>query len=299
MIIVYIAATLLVLAGTGGYYLSRKSLNPKTWDYEESYRSEVEENKFDDHWFSSLPKEEVYINSAEGFKLHGLWFPLEDSKKSIILSHGYSFTLFGSVKYMKMFRDRGFNILLIDQRYHGLSEGKICTMGHKEKMDHVKWVNWIEGRVGRDSIVGTHGESMGASTVLLHGEVDDRVNFIISDCAYESLFNQFRYRLREEFKLPAFPFLYLGNLFSKIRAGLFYGEVSPLEAVKKIKVPVLFIHGNEDEFTTPSNSVNLKTAKFGSAFLYLAPGAGHAESYQSDPENYRKVVYRFLDNTGL
>ncbi|MBN2657170.1 MAG: alpha/beta hydrolase [Spirochaetales bacterium] len=299
MILIYIAAFILIATGAAGYILSRISLNPKTHDYEESYRSEVEAGQFDDKWFRSLESEDVYIQSRDGLKLHGLWYPAEGSQKTIILSHGYSYTLYGSVKYMKMFHDRGFNLLLIDHRYHGLSEGKICTMGHREKMDHVSWVNWIEHRVGRDTLIGTHGESMGATTALLHGEIDDRVGFIIADCAFQSLFDQFRYRLKAEFKMPAFPLLYAGNFFSKIRAGLFYGEVSALNAVKKIKAPVLFIHGHADDYTTPSNSVNLKKAKSGSAFLYLVPGAGHAESFKTDPENYRKVVYRFLDNAGV
>lgn len=299
MIFIYIPATLLILSAAAGYYLSRKSLNPRTFDYEESYRTEVENNKFDDQWFRNLDKEEVYTTSREGYRLHGLWHPAKDSSKTVIFIHGYSYSLYGSVKYMKMFSDRGFNILLVDHRYHGLSEGKICTMGHKEKMDVVKWVNWVEDRVGRDTIIGTHGESMGAATALLHGEVDDRVNFIISDCAYQSLSDQFRYRLKKEFKMPAFPLLYLGNLFSKMRAGLSYGKVSPVESVKKVKIPILFIHGQDDNYTTPSNSINLHKAKNGPGFIYLVPGAGHGKSYETNPDNYKKVVYRFLDNCGV
>jgi len=290
---------LLAFCALVGYILTRISLNPKTWDYEESYKNEVDSERIDDSWFRSLEKEDVYIQSRDGLKLHGLWFPVEGSQKSVILSHGYSYSLFGAVKYMKIFHDRGFNALLIDHRYHGLSEGKICTMGHKEKMDHVSWVNWIEDRVGRDTVIGTHGESMGAAIALLHGETDERVHFIIADCAYQSLFDQFRYRLKVDFKMPAFPLLYLGNFFSRLRAGLFYGDVSPLKAVKKIKVPVLFIHGNADDYTTPSNSINLQKAKSGPGFIYLVPEAGHTESYETDPDNYRKVVHRFLDNAGV
>jgi len=299
MIYLYISLILLTLILSFGYYLSRITLNPKTCDYRESYLSEVEKQRFDDKWFEKQKNEEVYIESHEGFRLHGIWYPAEGSEKSVILSHGYSFTLFGSVKYMKMFMDKGFNVLLIDQRFHGLSEGKLCTMGHKEKMDHVRWVNWIEDKVGRDSIVGSFGESMGASTVLLHGAMDDRIKFIIADCAYQSVFNQFRYRLKVEYKMPAFPFLYIGNLFTKLRTGAFYRDISPLDAVKKIKVPVLFIHGNSDEYTTPSNSINLHKSKKGPGFIYLVPGAEHAGSYTTNPENYKKVLFRFLENSGV
>ncbi|MCP4160502.1 MAG: alpha/beta hydrolase [Deltaproteobacteria bacterium] len=299
MIYIYILTILLLLLTAAGYYLSKKSLNPKTWDYKESYQAEVEKGNFDEKWFKNLRGEDVYIDSDEGFRLHGIWYKTEGAEKSVILSHRDSFTLYGSVKYMKMFLDRRFNVLLIDQRYHGLSEGKICTMGHREKIDHVRWVTWIEKRMGQDHVIGTHGESMGASTILMHGAIDDRVKFIIADCPYQSLYDQFRYRLKEEFKLPPFPLLYMTNLFARIRTGAFYKTVSPLEAVKKIKIPVLFIHGNADKSTVPANSINLHKAKGGPGFLYLATDGEHAGSYSADPEKYRKIVYRFLDNSGM
>ena len=299
MIFLIILTVIMILAGVTGYYMTIISLTPKKWDYKESYEHEIENENFDDQWFSSLVSEDVYTESRDGLKLHGIWFPLKDSLKTIIISHGYSYTLYGSVKYMKMFMDRGYNILLIDHRYHGLSEGKICTMGHKEKMDQLKWVNWIENRVGKDTIVGLHGESMGASTSLLHGAIDDRIKFIIADCPYQSVAGEFKYRLKMDKKLPAFPFIQLANLFTKIRTGAFYGEISPLKAVKKIKVPVLFIHGDADDFTPPSNTINLHNAKEGTGgFIYIVPGAEHAGSYMINPEQYKKIVYRFMDNLG-
>ena len=299
MFYIYIWVALVLLLASAGYFLSRKSLNPKTRDYNESYQIEVDNGNINDKWFQSLKGEDIYIDSDDGLRLHGIWYPSEGAEKSVILSHGYAFTLFGSVKYMKMFMDRRFNVLLIDHRYHGLSEGKICTMGHREKIDQVRWVSWIEKRMGRDHIIGTHGESMGASTVLLHGAIDDRIKFIIADCPYQSLFDQFRYRLKVEFKLPAFPLIHMGNLFTKIRTGAFYRAVSPLEAVKKIKIPVLFIHGNADNYTLPDNSINLHKSKKGPGFLYLVTGAEHGGSYSTDPDKYKEIVYRFLDNTGV
>lgn len=299
MAILYIISAILLLVLCAGYYLSFKTLKPKTADYKASYQREVEKQNFNDKWFSSLINEEIYIDSHEGLRLHGIWFPNEGSEKSVILSHGYTVNLYSSVKYMKMFMDRGFNVLLIDHRFHGLSEGNYCSMGHKEKMDQVKWVNWIEDKVGRDTIIGTHGESMGAATALLHGAIDDRINFIIADCAYQNVSDQFRYRLKVEYKMPAFPLLYLGNFFNKLRTGAFYKEISPLKAVKEIKAPVLFIHGNSDNYTKPSNSINLHKSKNGAGFIYLVPGAEHAGSYNTNPEDYQKVLFRFLENSGV
>jgi fermentation-respiration switch protein FrsA (DUF1100 family) len=292
-------AFLIIFIAVSAIYLSQKSLKPKTVDYSESLQKEIEDKRFDNDWFSSLTGEDVYIDSYEGLKLHGIWYGVDGAEKTVILCHGYGYSLYGSVKYMKMFMDRGFNALITDHRYHGLSEGKLCTMGHKEKMDLVKWVNWIEGKVGRDTVIGSHGVSMGASIALLHGAVDDRIRFIVSDCAYQSVFDQLSYRLKQEYKLPAFPLMFVGSLINKIRTGAFYRELSSLEAVKKIKVPVLFIHGNADEYATPSNTINLHKSKNGPGFIYMVPEAKHAEGYNTNPENYKKVLFRFLENAGV
>lgn len=299
IIFLYLLIGLLTLSGISGYILSRISLNPKRWDYKKSYDCEIENERFDEKWFKGLKQEEVFIKSEDNLKLHGLWFPFADSKKTMIISHGYSYTLFGSIKYMRMFIDKGFNILLTDHRYHGLSEGKICTMGYKEKFDHIKWLDWIEERMGEATLIGAHGESMGATTILLLAAVDKRIRFLIADCPFQDLFYQFKYRLKVDVKVPAFPLLYLGNLFTKLRTGMFYSAVSPINDINKIDVPTLFIHGADDLFILPSNSVNLHKAKKRNSFIYFAPGAKHAGSYISNPDKYKETVYNFLDNIEL
>ncbi len=294
-----ITTALIIFAAVAAYIVSRKILNPPARDYAESYRLEIKEGDMDTKWFDSLGKEDVHIESEEGLRLHGLWIRAKDSTKTIILSHGYSSNLYSSVKYMDMFIKRRFNVLLIDHRYYGLSEGKICTMGHREKNDLIRWVSWVEDRVGRDTTIGTHGVSMGGSTALLHGAIDDRVDFIIADCPFMSLLSLLRHRLKQEYKLPPFPLLYLSDLASKIRCGLFYSDVSPLKIMRKIKVPILFIHGKFDNYIPSSHSVKLHMAIGGNGFLYLVPGAEHCESYTTDRENYTKVVNRFLDNCSV
>ena len=292
MIVIILATILLCM----GYYFTKRTLYPKTMDYDETYEIEKDSGYLDELYYNNLEKQEVFIDSDYGYKLHGIWFPNENSKKTIIICHGYTYTLYGSVKYMNMFYNRGFNVLIYDHRYHGKSGGENCSMGYYEKNDLKNCVSWVINKTGKDSIVGTHGESMGAATVLMHGAIDDRLSFAIADCPFESIYEQFKYRLKIEYKLPAIPFLNFANLITKIKVKVSYKDIAPIKTIGNIKFPVLFIHGDSDTFIPCSHTQHLYDLKKGPKQVYFAKGADHAKSYFVDKEEYKKVVYKFLDS---
>lgn len=256
---------------------------------------EVSSGYINEEHFNKFNKEEIYINSEYGYKLHGLYFPNGDSKKTIIICHGFTYTLYGSIKYMDIFYKKGYNVLVYDNRYHGISGGVNCTFGYYEKYDLKSFVDWVIERNGEESYIGTHGESMGAAIVLLHGAIDNRLAFIIADCPYQSVREQFKYRLKTEYRLPSFPVLNISSLITKLKIKAFYKDISPLSIIDKIKTPILFIHGDSDKYIPYSHSVNLYNKKNGPKMLYLAKGADHAKSYCVDKEEYEKKVNEFLD----
>ncbi|MBI9011213.1 MAG: alpha/beta hydrolase [Clostridiales bacterium] len=293
-----IVLMLLVALMYSGYYFTKVSLTPTNTPYEETFRIEVQKGLIDEIKFNSMNKEEVYIKSDYGYNLSGYWFGNNNSIKTMIICHGYTYSLYGSVKYMDMFLKRGYNILIYNHRYHGKSGGDNCSLGYYEKMDLKSCVDWVKLRVGEDSIVGTHGESMGAATALMHAAIDDRISFVIADCPFESVYEQFKHRLKIEYKLPAIPFLNFSNLFTKLKINTFYKDISPIRVIDKIKQPVLFIHGDQDQYIPPSHSKHLFALKEGHKTLYLSKGADHAEAFEKDRVLYVKTVYDFLDSIG-
>lgn len=283
----------------GGRYLAGLSLCPKTESRDETYARELKNGAIDEDFYKKLPKQEVCISSEYGYKLHGLWFSNNDSKNTIIICHGHTVNLNSAIRYMKIFYTRGFNVLIYDHRYHGESGGEYCTMGFYEKFDLKSWVTWVIGKTGENSIIGTHGESMGASTVLMHAAIDDRISFTISDCPFESVYEEFKYRLKVEYKLPPFPLLQIANLFTKIRTKTFYGNIAPIKVICDIKTPVLFIHGDNDNYVPCSHTIHLYQLKKGFKQLYIAKGAEHAKSFNVDKAEYEKVVHCFLRSAGI
>ncbi len=262
---------------------------------EETFKTEVEAGVLDPEQFEQLPKEEVRIPSPFGYELYGLYFPVPGSRKTVIIAHGITYTLYGSVKYMEVFRAAGYNALLYDHRRHGRSGGADTGYGYYEAHDLKACVDWVLARHGQDALVGTHGESLGAATALLHAALDPRVHFVVADCPFASAREVFAYRLQQDFHLPAFPLIPIASLINKLRGGWFFGEVSPLRAVSSIKGALLFIHGAEDDFVPPHHSERLYARATSSLKrLWLAPGAKHAESLFKQREAYTQQVQAFL-----
>jgi len=278
-----------------GYTFAAKVVYPKRFGFEETYRIEKDNGKLIEEEYQSWLKEEVILKSQFGYSIYGLYFPTGGSNKVIIFSHGITYTLFGSVKYMKIFRNLGFNIFIYDNRYHGNSGGKNSTFGYYEKYDLKMIVDWIQQKVGSDAVIGTHGESMGAAISIQHAAIDPRIKFIIEDCSFSDLWDQLKYRLKVDFHLPAFPFLHLANIMSKVITGMDFHKISPKKDVQNIQAPMLFIHGEQDDFIPVSMAYELFENKVsGPKKIFIPNNAKHATAFWDNQDEYDRVIREFL-----
>jgi fermentation-respiration switch protein FrsA (DUF1100 family) len=205
--------------------------------------------------------------------------------------HGYTYTRFGSYKYAPMFLEKGFNLLMPDQRFHGKSEGRNTTLGLKESQDCLKWIEYLKANTTTRQI-GLHGESMGAATVLHTAKDTSDINFVISDCAFSQFKKQVKYLIWKQNKLPGF-FVYIANLFAKKYQSSIIKN-NPVESIQHIKVPILLIHGKDDTYIPVEHFVALKKQLKPSDSSALFEGADHAMSYETNPTKYKQIVYTFL-----
>jgi len=293
------ALGVIVLIGGAGYYFSGLLITPRVKGYDETYRIEIRNRRFTEEFFRSLPMEEVLIQSPHEFPLHAVFIPVKDSRKTVIFVHGHTFTLMGSIKYVEFFRRRGFNCLLVDNRYHGKSGGPNSTFGFYERDDLAAWMDWVLARTGEGSVIGFHGESLGSAICLMHAVMDGRAAFYVLDGATADLEDLLGYKLRKDFGLPAFPLLNAASLVSKLRGAMFFKEVSPIRDVEKIKSPVLFIHGAADTFILPDHSRRLYEGLKTKKMIWLCPGAGHSQSVLADRAMYDRTIGEFLGMIGF
>ena len=235
------------------------------------------------------------INSFDNLKLHGYKvLNPNNSNKWVITVHGYTSEGINMSSYAKNYYDMGYNVLIPDLRSHGLSEGDYIGMGWDDRLDIISWINNIL-EDNADAEIILHGVSMGAATVsMVSGEdLPSNVKAIVADCGYTSVWDEFAYQLDDLFSLPEFPILNVSSLVAKVRAGYFLGEASTLKQVAKSKTPILFIHGDEDDFVPYYMMEELYNATSSEKEMLTIKNAGHAKASEVDPETYWTTVSNF------
>ncbi len=238
-----------------------------------------------------------YIQSTDGLKLHAYKVINENpTDKWVIAVHGYTSEGVKMSSYAKKYYDMGYNVLILDLRGHGSSEGEYIEMGWDDRLDIISWINYLIDENKNAKIV-LHGVSMGASTVLMaSGEnLPSNVKLIVADCGYTSVWEQFSYQLDELFSLPEFPILNVSALVGQIRAGYSLKDASAIEQVKKSNTPILYIHGDKDDFVPYYMMQELYDATNSEKEMLTIKGAEHAKSSEVDPKTYWTTIYELTN----
>ena len=255
----------------------------------------LEEQK--DQWLATVSAEDASILSDDGLRLVAdVYRTAEPSHRWAIVIHGYTSQKEHVLTTAAAFGLRGYNILTPDMRAHGESEGDYIGMGWLDRRDVIGWIDWVLEQDPEAEIV-LQGVSMGGATVMMTaGEADlpAAVKGVVEDCGYTSVWDIFSDELRYLFYLPDFPILYTTELFAQLRAGYGFHEASALEQVKKCRVPILFIHGGEDNFVHTEMVYELYDACASPKDILVIEGAGHGQASSLDPERYFDTVFDFL-----
>ena len=244
----------------------------------------------------SEPYEDVYVYSHDGLKLHARLYERDKSAPLSIQFHGYKSI---SVRDMsgggKEALALGHNLLLVDMRAHGESEGRVISFGIKERFDVLAWVNFGIERYGNKVKILLTGISMGAGTVLMASELPlpENVFGILADCPFSTPLEIIK-KVGRDMKLPATILTPLIMLAARLFGGFSITAASPVAAVKRIAVPLLVIHGESDTFV-PSYMSDEIAAANPSVMLEKFPDADHAACYLADTERYLKLVDGFVD----
>lgn len=246
--------------------------------------------------FLKLDCEKIEILSCDGKKLRGRYYHVNGDSGVDICFHGYRGTGIrdfcgGSRIAMGM----GRNVILVDQRAHGESEGHSICFGIKERYDCLSWINYVICRFGEDTDINIYGVSMGASTVLLASELElpDNVKHIVADSPYTGAGDIIK-KVCKDLRLPVFlvyPFIYLGALiFARIRLD----SCDCVSAVKNAKIPILLIHGEDDRFVPCDMSEKILKANPKLIHRFTFPNAAHGISYIEDKDRYEQLIYQFI-----
>ncbi len=258
--------------------------------------SHAESKKLAQEWAVKKSTKQT-IQSFDDLKLNGYYFQnKKDNHKYIIVVHGYMGKALDMVFSIKRFYKEGYSVLAADCRGAGDSEGNYIGMGWDDRLDILKWIDLIISN-DPDAKIVLYGVSMGGATVMMvSGEesLPSNVKAIVEDCGYTSASDIFTYQLNDLFNLPKFPIIPAASLVTKIRAGYFLEEASAVKKVAKSRTPILFIHGDKDEFVPFSMLDTLYEAANSPKDKYVINGAGHGLASSVDGEIYWDNVFNFI-----
>ena len=254
-------------------------------------------------WKDSLEQanalKDTFVYSSDNIRLHAYYVaaPTPTAKTAVIV-HGYTDNAIRMMMIGYLYnRNLGYNILLPDLRYSGLSEGEAFQMGWLDRKDVMQWMEVANQIYGDSTRMVVHGISMGAATTMMvSGEAQpDYVKCFVEDCGYTSVWDQFGKELKEQFGLPEFPLMYTANWLCDWTYGWSFSEASALDQVKKCSLPMLFIHGEKDDYVPTWMVYDLYATKPEPKEIWTVPNADHATSYKLNKETYTEKVKQFTD----
>lgn len=240
--------------------------------------------------------DEIYATSFDNLKLYGRYYKNGDAMGTILLFHGYRSAAkrdFSCV--VKLYYNMGFNVLLVHQRAHGNSEGRLITFGVKESRDVISWIEFLTEKYGKKEFI-LDGLSMGATTVLLSTRfgLPDSVKGVIADCGFTSpaeiigIVSERNFHISRKLSVPVM------NFFCKIFGGFDLNEFSTETVLKNNTKPILLTHGKSDGFVPAEMSERAFNSAKCEKELYLVEGADHGMSFLKEREFIVEKLSNFL-----
>lgn len=261
-------------------------------------------------WFANA-KESTSVTAEDGTELLGWKVDCNTASASetsvgltqvshnyAVFCHGYTNEPAGMAKYAYHFYNRGYNVMLPAARGHerNMATGYI-QMGWQDSKDLVYWINQIVEQDPQARIV-LMGVSMGGAEVMMASgwDLPSNVACIVEDCGYSGVWDEFVLQMDNMFHLPSFPLLNLASFFCKVRAGYSFEEASATAQLAKATTPILFIHGDSDDFVPYSDlQTNYDACASSDKQMLTVEGAGHGMSASIDPDLYWSTVDAFVD----
>ena len=246
---------------------------------------------------ADISPEEVYFPSRDGLRLHGLYLAGRDGSPALLLCHGYYRSLAEPFSVGCELNRLGYHVLLFDFRGCGLSGGRLTTLGYREAADVLGAADYLHERLSQRPL-GVLGISMGAVAALRAAPDCPAIAAIVADSAYADLEDTIRHKMREILRLPIL--VRLGWVSIRVGERLSGGNIAAVRAVDAVASakggprPLLFIHGERDDYLPPDNAQRLFEAAREPKELWLAPGSGHAMARLDHGREYIERVHAFF-----
>ena len=291
-----------------GKFMSKYALQPTPHGVDDIERCRAKADSLmpgSTAWYDGLKAQGILKDTTivgyRDFKVHACYVPAKDpatAQGTAIVVHGYTDNHMVFLYLVRMYRDEfNYNVLFPDLQYHGYSEGDHAQMGWFDRLDVEKWIEVAHNVFPNDFMV-LHGVSMGAATVMMASgdPLPEYVRCFVEDCGYASVVAQFNNNRKQSFWFIPPDVLQSASLVTKKKHGWGFWEASSVKQLAKSTQPMLFIHGDADDFVPYEHLwKNYEAKTQGYKEYYVCEGAVHANSFAKDPETYKARVKSFLE----
>ena len=301
VLIVIVLAVLLLLTAYYLYrgvfcYPSAKQSDPDNIPDSKAYGTRREEMRRVMEQMKETDWETVYLTATDGCRLFGRMKITNPEAPLFLFFHGYHGTcMWDGYGCFRFCRDRNYNMLMVDERAHGKSEGKAITFGILEREDCRLWAEYAAERTGGKVPIILSGVSMGAATVLMASALalPESVKAVVADCGYTSP-KEIIQKTAAAMHFPVGPSYLLLRAGARIFGHFDLEAASPLEAVRQNKLPVLFVQGGKDSVVPMSMCDALFDTCAAPKEKLVVAEAEHAVSAMEDYGAYEAALDGFL-----
>ncbi len=233
-----------------------------------------------------LVYEDVQFQAGDGTPLHAWFLPAEGKVQGTILFlHGNAENISTHIMSVRWLPTRGFNVFLLDYRGYGASGGTASSSGVQDDMNAALRTLLARNDVDPDRMV-VFGQSLGGA-IAIYNVAHSPYRQHIRALVVESAFASYRGIARE--KLAGF---WLTWPLQWPLSWTVSDEYSPSKAVAGVSpIPLLIIHGDRDIIVPLHHAQKLYDLAREPKQLWVVPGAGHIQTFQSQIYRDRFVAY--------
>lgn len=265
-----------------------------SWDNEEQQRMFAEGGAWGEE--NEKYRKTLEIKS-EGFKLVAEYFDFGFDRVVIIIPGRMESGTY-SYYFSEPYKKSGFNVLAIDNRCHGLSEGKYNCIGLQEYKDILNWAKYMHENENMKGVM-IHGICIGSATGL-YAFVNDNAPEYLLGLVADGIYVNFNESLNNhliERKKPIFPFSQEVMWMMTMVAHKNPKKHSPINLIHKMKKPMLFIYSKEDTYSLPELGKVLyeKCGSEKKRIVFFEHGV-HSHVRINAPRMYDQTIKEFVED---
>jgi len=292
-IVALLGSLLTLITGSRVY---KKTFKAKPHDIKDKEQHEQRLAELDQYQHQRM----LIESSKNGYNIDTLHIKSNvESQHAIVLVHGLYSNYYDLLPTAFRYLKDGCNVVLYNQRQSGETGGKSNTFGLYERFD-LEEIATIARRIYPDGKVGVHGFSMGAATAIMQSELNEisnLIDFYILDAPYHTMASAVELAAHrgKDTKMPSWFVKFSGDAVLRLREGVSYSDIAPIDVIGKSTRPMLLIHGDKDDWTSPDGSRQLLDAiSHDKCRLETFPEAGHCVIHLEDEDEYFRRIHQFI-----